>query len=41
MNTEYTAQQIIEFEAFVNRHGFTFGNDVEYDAAMAQYFKKD
>jgi hypothetical protein len=41
MNTQYTVKQIQEFTAFANRHGFTFGNNIEFMAAIDQYFKKD
>ena len=39
--TKYTAKQIQEFKEFYTRHGFQFGNRVEYDAAIAVYFTYD
>lgn len=41
MTTKYTTKQIQEFKEFYTRHGFQFGNRVEYDAAIDTYFGND
>jgi len=40
MKTEnYTQKQIAEFAKFCKRHQLTFANMIEYNSALAQYFK--